>query len=87
MNQGGNLERLLSALRTVCDVPGQQLPLDTPLNSLDGWDSMRAVNFQLELESTFSIDLSDAEITGSTTWAEVIELVESRGVRILPVSA
>lgn len=41
---------------------------------------MRAVSFQLELESLFSVDLSEAAITGSFTLSDVAAILRSKGI-------
>jgi acyl carrier protein len=75
------MNRLFGVLHAVCEESGDApVPLDTRLKELPGWDSMRAVNFQLELESAFSVDLSAETIVGSATLGEIVQLLERKGV-------
>ena len=43
---------------------------------------MRAINFQMEVESAFDVDLSDVQITGSSTLGEVAALLQQKGVSV-----
>ncbi len=77
------MTRVLTVLESVCEGGGSGgVTPETALHELKGWDSMRAVNFQLELESVFSVDLSDEVITGKMTVAEVCRLLERKGVEL-----
>lgn len=44
------------------------------LKNIPGWDSLKAINLQMLLEDTYSVDLSDLEWAGNETF----EQVESR---------
>ena len=76
------MNKLAELLGSVCECPGTQIPFDQPLRSVEGWDSMRAINFQMEVESAFDVDLSDTQITGDSTLQQVAELLKQKGVVI-----
>lgn len=76
--------RVESALKEICERDDLQLQMDMPLREIEGWDSMRAVTFQVELERIFSVDLSDETISGSSTLADVAEILKRRGADLNP---
>ena len=76
------MNRILRALQAATGEEPQALQQDLPLKQLAGWDSMRAVNFQLELEQEFGVDLSDAQITGASTLADIATLLRARKAEV-----
>jgi acyl carrier protein len=76
------MDRILRALNAVTDTEVTDINPDAPLKELDGWDSMRAINFQMELEQEFGVDLSSEQITGNSTIGEVTGMLLSKGVGI-----
>lgn len=79
------MNRIQSALRIVCERSDLQVPPDVPLGEVAGWDSMRAVTFQMELENIFSVDLSDVMILGSSTLADVADMLRQKGATLNPI--
>jgi acyl carrier protein len=77
-----SVNRILRALQAATGEETQALQQDLPLKQLAGWDSMRAVNFQLELEQEFGVDLSDAGITGASTLADIATLLRARKAEV-----
>jgi acyl carrier protein len=76
------VNRILRALQAATGEENLALQQDLPLKQLEGWDSMRAVNFQLELEQEFGVDLSDAEITGASTLADIATMLRARKAEV-----
>ena len=79
------MTRIQDTLKTICERDDLQVAGDTPFRDLPGWDSMRAVTFQVELEATFSVDLSDAMIIGSSTLNGVAGILREKGVVLDPL--
>ena len=52
------------------------------LGDIPGWDSMNSVNFQIELESIFNIDLSEIIFEEKHKITDVINILKSIGVSI-----
>lgn len=71
---------LIDLVRSVCECPGAQIDPGLPLRNIEGWDSMRAVNFIMELESKYGVDLSDVTITGALSLEQVDKLLREKGV-------
>jgi acyl carrier protein len=76
------MDRLIRALNAVTDTDVTGFDLNLPLSSINGWDSMRAVNFQMELEQEFGVDLSNEEITGTSTLNDVIAMLRSQNADV-----
>lgn len=74
------MKRIEAALNEVCERPNEAVQADAPFRDIKGWDSMRAVSFQLELESLFSVDLSEEAISGSFTLSDVAAILRSKGI-------
>jgi acyl carrier protein len=73
--------KLSAALSEVFDYR-DELRLRQPLQEIDGWDSMSAVNFTLELESVFDVDLSGIILSGEQTLLDVIALLAEKGAAL-----
>jgi acyl carrier protein len=70
--------KLRAALAEAFGFDGLPSP-ERPLQEVDGWDSMSAVNFTLELETTFGVDLAGVILSGEQTLADVIRLLADKG--------
>ena len=57
---------------------------DTILKTIPGWDSMNAINFLLEVESNYSIDLSQLDLSKLATFGQLCDSLSALGV---PASA
>lgn len=67
--------RLESALAVVFRRTPIHLTLDLPLGAIDGWDSMNAVTFTMEVEQAFEVDLGETIFTRDQTIAEVLQVL------------
>ncbi len=74
------MERVLQALGAVTEADLRGLNQEVPFKDLEGWDSMRAVNFQMELEQEFGVDLSNDQITGSSNLADIVAILSAHNV-------
>lgn len=50
------------------------------LGDVAGWDSMNAVNFTMEIEQVFGVDLEGAIFTADQTVGDVVSLLREKGV-------
>lgn len=76
------MNRVLRVLNTVTDREIIAIDPNVPLKQIEGWDSMRAVNFQIELEQEFGVDLSGGEITSDSTLNDVAALLRAQHAEI-----
>lgn len=74
------MNKLQSVLAEVCELDGPGPSPDLPFRDIKGWDSMRAVTFQVELERLFSVDLSDTMVPASWTLDELSNVLKQKGV-------
>jgi acyl carrier protein len=72
-------DKLAGALAEVFEFPASELRAELPLGDIEGWDSMNAVNFTLELESAFGVELAGVILTADQTIADVVALLRERG--------
>jgi acyl carrier protein len=49
--------------------------LDLRLGAIDGWDSMNAVTFTMEVEQAFEVSLGETIFTRDQTIAEVLQVL------------
>ena len=74
------MERVAKAIKSVFpDYNPSTLSVTTPLGDIPGWDSMNSVNLTLELETTFSIDLSNVILSDRDTVGDVVGILRERG--------
>lgn len=74
------MTKLQSVLSDVCELDGRGVAADVPFREIAGWDSMRAVTFQVELERLFGVDLSDTMIPANWTLDELAGVLRQKGV-------
>ena len=53
------MENVKQVFANVFDLDPAGVTPDLRLDAIDGWDSMASVNLQLELESTFGVNLQE----------------------------
>ena len=53
---------------------------DTVLESIPGWDSMNAINFLLELEVDYAVDLSGLDLSQLATFGQICDYLRTAGV-------
>jgi acyl carrier protein len=72
---------VLSLLATVIDgVDPRSIRNETILKSIPGWDSMSAVTFLITIESDFSVDLSDVDLSQVATFGHLCDVLQARGI-------
>ena len=76
------MKQIASILSEICETPDLRVAPDSPLGQIKGWDSMRAVTFQLALEQLFEVDLSEEMISGSTTLADIEAMLTRKGAQV-----
>ncbi|HWF07186.1 MAG TPA: acyl carrier protein [Bryobacteraceae bacterium] len=74
------MTKLQSVLTEVCELDGTPVAANAPFGEIKGWDSMRAVTFQVELERLFGVDLSDTMIPANWTLDELAGVLQQKGV-------
>jgi acyl carrier protein len=74
-------QKLEAALAEVFGAVPADLRPELPLGDIDGWDSMNAVTFTMELERLFEVDLGGVFLTADQTVAAVLALLHDKGVR------
>jgi len=53
---------------------------DTVLKTIPGWDSMNAINFLLELEVDYAVDLSGLDLSQLSTFGQICDYLRTAGV-------
>jgi acyl carrier protein len=77
------MEKLIAVIKSIFeDFNEEDFREDMALEEIDGWDSMNSVNFELELESSFGIDLSDVIFTAEEKISDVILVLKTKGIDI-----
>lgn len=72
------MERLIQAIHAVFTDHSGPVTGDMQLVDIAGWDSMNAVNLQMELEFAFDVDLGGVLLHGKLSVAEVEGIVKAR---------
>ena len=55
---------------------------DLKLGDLPNWDSMNSVNLQIELESTFAVDLSEGIFQEEHRISDLLDILRKAGIQI-----
>ncbi|MCX6612562.1 MAG: acyl carrier protein [Acidobacteria bacterium] len=76
------METIKQLFISLSDADPASIDWAATFEELPGWDSMRAVNFQIELESQFGVDLSDVDSIGSLNLSTLADLLRSKGTSL-----
>lgn len=71
-----SLEKILASVVNGYDPA--QVDLDTPLKTMPGWDSLARLNFIVECEEVYDLDLHASELAECATLRELLQLLEKR---------
>ncbi len=83
MGEVQKMKKLISAIKSIFPAFNEsQLRDDMTLDSIPNWDSMVSVDFQLELESAFGINLSDIQFNGKSTISDMKIILRNKGISI-----
>jgi acyl carrier protein len=74
------LDDLICMTFPECD--RSKLSQELRLGEIEGWDSMSAVSFSLELETLFHVKIGDNYFRSDQTLKDVIAFLSSQGVHI-----
>ena len=78
------MEKIITAIKSAFEeFDESEFRLDMLLDEIPDWDSMSSINFQLALQNTFGVKLSeDVVFTGEHTVSDVIEILREQGADI-----
>lgn len=71
-------KRVLDIASNCFSTPMEMLTLDTGYDTCQGWDSMAHLNFVIQLENRFHINLQPTDIVNMDTIAKAVEVVKNR---------
>ncbi len=74
--------KLAVVLDEVFGLPADGLRADLRLEDVEGWDSMNSINFTMELENGFGVDLEGVILSGEQTIGEVVALLKENGAEV-----
>lgn len=69
-------DQVLQIVAECLELPVEQLSLDTDMNDVDGWDSMRNVIILSRLEDDFDIMIPEDDIFDLVTIGAIVEEIE-----------
>jgi acyl carrier protein len=73
-----DLAAVTRVLRTVLERPDLEPHLQTPLEDISGWDSMRQVAVVVELEARSGLTLEPAEVEAVHTVGDLVRLIGAK---------
>jgi acyl carrier protein len=60
-------------------VPPEDINEASDMRNTKKWDSLRQIMLMTEIETNYGIELSDDEMTGATSVAEIRKILRERG--------
>ena len=77
------MEKIITAIKSAFEeFDESEFRSDMLLDEIPDWDSMSSINFQLELQNMFEVNLEDVVFTGDHKISEVIEILRKQGANI-----
>ena len=74
------MDKIIAAIKSVFEeFDESEFNPDMLLDEIPDWDSMNSINFQLELETAFEVDLSDVVLTGEHKISDIFEILREQG--------
>ena len=80
MSTGGLIDRLLPLLADVIGASAAQLGPDTSQANTPGWDSVANLGFIAAVEDEFDVSILTAEAMQLKSLADMVELLQRKGV-------
>lgn len=69
-------DQVLQIVAECLELPVEQLSLDTDMDDVDGWDSMRNVMILSRLEDDFDVMIPEDDIFDLVTIGAIVEEIE-----------
>jgi acyl carrier protein len=73
-----DLAAVTAVLRTVLALPDLEPHLRTPLDDINGWDSMQQVAVVVELEARLGLTLEPVEVEAVQTVGDLVRLIGAK---------
>ena len=78
------MKRLKSILSKVLNIPPDEIQDPLTPNDVEGWDSMNALILVSELERSFKIKFTYADVTGVKCIGDIKTALTRLGIQLLP---
>ena len=73
-----NFQRLSSLMSSILKVDIDEINMQTSMDNISNWDSLKQMNLIIALEREFDIELSDDEINELTSVEIIMETLEEK---------
>ena len=75
MIEDGTFTQVVDLIRDVVDLDSHVVG-QTPIEEIEGWDSLASVNILLSLEETFFLELPQEEFFGAQSIDDIVALLD-----------
>lgn len=78
MNRTEILEKVAESIRSILDLPNQQITMRTTAEDIEGWDSFNHINIVVAIENQFGVKFNTSEVEEVRAVGEFVKLIEKK---------
>lgn len=78
MNRTEILEKVAESIRSILDLPNQEITMRTTAEDIEGWDSFNHINIVVAIENQFGVKFNTSEVEEVRAVGEFVKLIEKK---------
>jgi acyl carrier protein len=78
VNRTEILEKVAESIRSILDLPNQQITMRTTAEDIEGWDSFNHINIVVAIENQFGVKFNTSEVEEVRAVGEFVKLIEKK---------
>ena len=71
------IDKIRKIIATECGINIEQVSVDSSMDSIDEWDSIKQMDIVLAVEATFGVELSDMDVVELTSVALLAAFIDN----------
>jgi acyl carrier protein len=78
VNRTEILEKVAECIRSILDLPNQEITMRTTAEDIEGWDSFNHINIVVAIENQFGVKFNTSEVEEVRAVGEFVKLIEKK---------
>jgi acyl carrier protein len=78
VNRTEILEKVAESIRSILDLPNQEITMRTTAEDIEGWDSFNHINIVVAIENQFGVKFNTSEVEEVRAVGEFVKLIEKK---------
>jgi acyl carrier protein len=78
VNRTEILDKVADSIRSILDLPNQEITMRTTAEDIEGWDSFNHINIVVAIENQFGVKFNASEAEELRAVGEFVKLIEKK---------